>query len=145
MRSQELNSVLQLALGSNYDRGGFAFLTVSMPFDRNHALECYSRAGGNRLDTLRSYCNEVDYRDVFGFARSVDGIQGSLWGIVLGTMGKKNLSVSELEEITRTYVVTNARWVDERGVAALMQWLAWMAWHEGCLEGENPFPDEPDH
>ena len=55
-----------------------------MAFDENLALEHYSKSGGNQLESLRSYCDEAQYKDVYGFSRTVDGIQGSLWGLVLG-------------------------------------------------------------
>ena len=99
-------------------------------------LEHYSKSGGNRLESLRSYCDEAQYKDVYGFARRVDGVQGSLWGLVLGRMGQETVTETELQQITETFVLQNARWVNERGVAALMRWLVWMARHEGLVSGD---------
>ena len=109
-----------------------------MSFDKNLALEFYSAAGGNRLDELESYCERTDYRTPSAIAREIDEIQGSLWGIVLGTVGKTRFTEPELEQIVRDYVGLKARWVSDQGVAALMRWLVWMAWNEGYLARRDP-------
>ena len=114
--------------------------TLPQNFDKNVAVECYSHSFGNRLNLLVEYREEVGYEDASGLAREVDEIQGALWGIVVRTAGRYDVSsftAEELEAIIRKYARRHAAWLNDVGIAALTQWLCWIAWHEGYMRRDD--------
>ena len=105
-----------------------------MAFDKNLALKHYSSSFGNRPEALQAYCDEEAYtRDPRKLAKEFDEIQGAIWGVILAKGGKGGLTRHELEAITRKHVSKNVPWVSEVGITGFMEWITWMAWHEGYL------------
>ena len=73
--------------------------TTPQSWDKNVAVERYSHSFGNRLDLLMEYCEEIGYGDAPGLAREVEEIQGALWGIVVRTAGRYDVSSFTAEEL----------------------------------------------
>jgi hypothetical protein len=118
-------------------------------FDKNAAIEAYSAPFGNKPDHLRDYCHETRFSgDVELLAKSIRQIQDAIFDEIWRRSETQPLMPEEMESVARDYLAEHEPWVNDRGVAGLLQWIAWMSWHEGCVRlptglhhGKNT-PDE---
>lgn len=112
-------------------------------FDKNAAILAYSAAFGNNLKRLEDYCREVGFEgDVVSLADSIQQIQDQVFDQVWQqSEDRRPLSEEEITAILRRHVAEHEPWINDAGIAGLLQWVAWMSWHEGCLAIPHRIPD----
>lgn len=107
-----------------------------MGYDINAAIEAYSHSMGNRIEELAEYCAEhgVAEREAEIMA-AIDKLQGDVLELVLDRARADGpLSGPDIEVLAIEHCRTHAPEVGEVGVRALLRWIVWMAWHEGCMK-----------
>ena len=103
-------------------------------FDRNAAIEAFSAAFGNSAKRLEDYCNEVGYPgDVQALSESIQRIQDRVFDEIWRLSEVRKLTQDEMIAVTRKSVAEHEPWINEAGMNGLLQWIAWMSWHEGCV------------
>lgn len=108
---------------------------VSMSLDLNVAIEAFSHAGGNHIERLRARCSRtVPESSIQALARRIEQIQTAIFEIVWKKSEQRALTGQEIVEIARQYCLAKEPEINETGLQALLQWIGWMAWHEGCLQ-----------
>ena len=109
-------------------------------FDRNAAIEAYSESAGNRIDRLEAYCRATGFsEDIAVLAASISRIQQEVFDEIWNRSESRPLTQDEMVAITREYVARREPWINEKGIMGLLQWIAYMSWHEGCVK----FPEPP--
>jgi hypothetical protein len=109
-------------------------------FDKNAAIEAYASAF-NDTKRLETYCREVGFAgDVKLLAASINQIEDAIFEEIWQCSEVRPLTQDEMIEITRRYVKENEPWVNEMGVNGLLQRIAWLSWHEGCVKFPEPPP-----
>ena len=102
----------------------------------NQAIDVYSHSLGNRSEALAEYC-QAQGLSLNEIKAKIDGIQHEVFERVWENTGNTGpLSSKEIELVTREVCRDASLGIDDAGIAGLMRWLVWMAWHEGCLKDE---------
>lgn len=107
-----------------------------MGYDINAALEAYSHSMGNRIEELAEYCAEHGVADrETEIMAAIDKLQSDvLERIATQARAEGPLSGPEIETLAAAHCRERAPEIDETGVRALLRWIAWMAWHKGCMK-----------
>jgi hypothetical protein len=104
-------------------------------FDKNSAIEAFSAAFGNNVKRLEAYCHDVGYEgDVMALADLIRQIQEQVFGEIYRRSENQPLNGEEITSISREYVAAHEPWINDVGLNGLLQWVGWMAWHEGCMK-----------
>lgn len=100
----------------------------------NDAIKAYSYPFNNRIQPLREYCSRCSYSgSVEELAKRIDQMQGRIFD-VLWSSEKKTMTAQEIEKLSRAFLAVEEPDVNDTGFNGLMQWVMWMAWHEGILQ-----------
>ena len=107
-----------------------------MDFDLNAAIVVYSRSMGNRADALTQHCAENGIAELEArIKETIDTIQQGVFERVWEkTRDEGPLTDAQIVELATDYCRDHAPSVDDAGMNGLLQWVIWMAWHEGCLK-----------
>lgn len=107
-----------------------------MGYDINAAIEAYSHSMGNRIEELAEYCADhgVTEREAEIMA-AIDRLQSGVLELISArAQAGGPLAGPEIEALTIEHCRAHAPEIDEAGVRALLRWIVWMAWHEGCMK-----------
>ena len=106
-----------------------------MSYDINLAIDAYSHSMGNREEALAEFCAEHSIADqMAGIQATIDELQGDLFDQIWAlTRDNGPMTGDEIEALAERHCSERAPAVNSDGIAALMRWAVWMAWHEGCL------------
>jgi hypothetical protein len=98
--------------------------------DINTAIDAYSRAGGNRIEPLQALYSR-DPTSAKALAAEISNLQESIMDLVRSRAGKVGLAAAEIEQLARQYLATTKPEVNEVGLRGLLQYVTWLAWHDG--------------
>jgi hypothetical protein len=102
--------------------------------DINAAMEAYCHSFGNRPEALQAYCDEQSQPEIASvLGARIDTLENSIFDIVWKQSEHQQVSAQQVAGIAREYLKANAPEVHETGFRAILRWVGWMAWHEGCL------------
>jgi hypothetical protein len=71
---------------------------------------------------------------VTALAATIRQVQDKIFEEIWRRSEERPLTQDEMIAVTRQYVAEHEPWINEKGINGLLQWVAWMSWHEGCVE-----------
>ncbi len=103
---------------------------------KNKLLTAYSRNFGNNVSGLAEAAREHCIDDYNIFKEEFDAIQSEMYNYIDDYTEKENIQLTgaELEAITKAYCEVRFAWIDAEAFRSLMDYLAWICWHEGILK-----------
>jgi len=103
--------------------------------DKNLLLEKFSKNFGLDTDGFIDYCIEKEIANpellIAEFEAMRNQIYDKLWEI---TKPDLQLSSEEILKISKDYLASNYKWIDESGIKTVNNWLLYMCWHDGLLK-----------
>jgi hypothetical protein len=104
--------------------------------DINAAIQAYSHSFGNRMEELLRMC-DGDQKRADTWAEPVRMMQDDIVNLICAQSERRQLSAIEIEHIASVYLSAHAPEVTKQGLRGLMDYVGWMAWHEGYLATEQ--------
>lgn len=88
------------------------------------------------MEELLSIC-DGDQNSADKWAERVRTMQGDILNSIGSQSERRQLSATEIENIAIVYLSAKAPEVNNQGLRGLMNYVGWMAWHEGYLATEK--------
>lgn len=101
--------------------------------DINHGVAAYARSFGNSEKRLDEWCKKFDTCELRDEIISlVKGIEVEIMTDI--ETRDRSFDGTELEAMVRKTCSARDPRIEEEGMAAILDYVAWMCWHEGYLK-----------